>query len=76
MKNLVRKMDGMLIGAQLGARNLIQEVVRKEDGDTNFVSIGIVLVIVALIGGAFVTFGKNFNTSLSGKFSDILNLFN
>lgn len=75
MRELVRKMDGMLIGAQLKARSLIQEAVQKEDGDTNFVSIGIVLVIVALLGGAFVAFGNSFKTKVSDKFTEILNLF-
>lgn len=75
MNDLVRKMDGFLIWGKMKAANMWHEVVEKEDGDTNFVSIGIVLVVVLLLAGAFVGFGDDFKAKLDDVFQGLLNLF-
>ncbi|MGN0141219.1 MAG: hypothetical protein ACI4AD_03265 [Roseburia sp.] len=75
MRNLVRKLDGVLIGAQIRLKNAMRNVLESEQGDTNFVSIGIVLVVVLLLATAFVTFGKSFKAKLADVFAKLLNLF-
>lgn len=46
-------LDGKLIGLQLRARRFLSQLAEEERGDTNFVSIIIIIVIVIGIAGLF-----------------------
>ena len=46
-------LDGKLIGMQLRARRFLSQLMEEERGDTNFVSIILIMVIVIGIAGIF-----------------------
>lgn len=46
-------LDGKLIGMQLRVRRFLSQLAEEERGDTNFVSIIIIIVIVIGIAGLF-----------------------
>lgn len=58
MKDVWNKMDGLAIGLMLRGKRKFREIVEREDGDTNFISVAIILVIVLAIAGVFVKFKK------------------
>ena len=46
-------LDGKLIGMQLRARRFASQLLEEERGDTNFVAIIIIIVILIAIAGIF-----------------------
>ena len=46
-------LDGKLIGMQLRARRFLSQLAEEERGDTNFVAIIIIIVILIAIAGIF-----------------------
>ena len=46
-------LDGKLIGMQLRARRFVSQLLEEERGDTNFVAIIIIIVILIAIAGIF-----------------------
>lgn len=67
MSKLWRKADLLLLRGKMK----LEEFLREERGDTNFISIAIVLIIVLVIAGAFVTFGNKILT----KFNQVITEF-
>lgn len=57
-------LDGKLIGMQLRARRFLSQLAEEERGDTNFVAI--IIIIVILIGVAAL-----FKTSLEGAIGKV-----
>lgn len=46
-------MDKKLLGLQMNAQNYLKQLLEEEDGDTNFVSIIVIIVIVLGIAAIF-----------------------
>ena len=68
MRKLARKLEGALIRAKLAAERFTTE----ERGDTNFISIAIILVIVLAIAIVFITFGQALLPKMQEKIQEIL----
>ena len=68
MKKLFIKLNSTLLAAKLAARNFVSD----ERGDTNFVSIAIILVVVIVIAIVFITLGDELVAALSEKIQDLL----
>lgn len=69
MKELMRKMDGLLIRAKLEANAVLSE----ERGDTNFISIAIILVIMIGVAVAFIGIKDQVMNVVTKKTSSFLN---
>ncbi len=68
MKKLINKLNSTLLAAKLAARNFVSD----ERGDTNFVSIAIILVVVIVIAIVFITLGDKLGAALSTKVQELL----
>ena len=68
MKKLINKFDLALLKAKNATKNFLTE----ERGDTNFVSIAIILIVVIVIAIIFITLGKKLGTGLQEKVNDLL----
>lgn len=60
MKKLRNKLNLAVLKGQMAMRNFLS----NERGDTNFISIAIILIIVIAIAVTFITFGND----IKGKF--------
>ena len=60
MRKLMNKLDAAILAAQLAARKFVSD----ERGDTNFISIAIILVVVLAIAVVFIELGDTITTSL------------
>lgn len=69
MKKLVKKMDGMIISSKAKARAFFLD----ENGDTNFISMLLIIAIVVVLAGLFVTLGKDVLDTVSEKVETFLN---
>ena len=64
MRNLKEKLNSLMIGLSVKAMNLKEKTTEKlseEDGDTNFLSIMIVLGIVLVVAVLFIAFKDHLN---------------
>lgn len=68
MKKLINKLNSKLLSAQLAVRNFVS----NERGDTNFVSIAIILVVVIVIAIVFISLGGKLGAALKTKVQDLL----
>ena len=68
MKKLFIKLNSTLLAAKLAARNFVSD----ERGDTNFVSIAIILIVVIVIAIVFITLGDELVAALSEEIQDLL----
>lgn len=50
------------------------EVIKDERGDTNFISIAIILVVVLLIAVVFITFGQSLLPKLQAAINNVFSL--
>lgn len=69
MKKIMDKLDSALINVQFRARNFIS----NQRGDTNFISIAIILIVVLVIAVVFINFAKLFAPELTKKTTEVLN---
>lgn len=69
MKKLINKF-GL---ASLKAKSETKRVLSEERGDTNFISIAIILVVVLALAVVFITFGKDLLPKLQGQVNNIIN---
>lgn len=67
MKKLANKIENSLIRAKMAVKNLIAE----ERGDTNFLSIAIILVVVLVLAAVFISFGNRLLPMMKQKIADI-----
>ncbi len=68
MKKMLKKLDAALSSAKIAARNFVT----SERGDTNFVSIAIILVVVIVIAVLFITLGQKLSGELGTKIQELL----
>ncbi len=75
MKKLISKAADKINLALLKTKLAANKFLTEERGDTNFISIAIVLVIVLAIATIFVTFGKDWPDKLQKEVDELLNAF-
>lgn len=68
MQKLKNKLYALDLKVRMGLYNLMN----NEDGDTNFISIAIVLVIVLAIAVLFIGFRDDITEAVSGAWSDMM----
>lgn len=68
MKNLVKKLNAKLLGAKMAAENFVAD----QRGDTNFISIAIILVVVIVIAVVFITLSQKLGGKLNDAVSSLL----
>ena len=69
MKGLVYKMNRI----QMKAVSAFTKFMRSERGDTNFISIIIIVAIVIALASIFWMFAKNGMSTISSKFTKFIN---
>lgn len=69
----MKKINEMLTKLQIKAYCALSNFKNSERGDTNFVSILIIIGIVVVLAGLFLTLGKDVMTSISQKVKDFIN---
>lgn len=52
------KLGEMLIALKVKTNSFVDRVTKDESGDTNFISIAIIIAIVVVLAGVFIAFGK------------------
>ncbi len=67
MKKIMNKIQLALLRTKLNAESIIND----QRGDTNFISIAIILVVVLAIAVVFIGFGKDIKTELEGKIAEL-----
>ena len=70
MKKLANKIEKSLIRAKVAMNNLLAE----ERGDTNFLSIAIILVVVLVLAVVFIGFGNRLLPKMREKIEDVFNV--
>ncbi len=72
-KKLNYKVNSALLSAELKTRKAVSDFVTNERGDTNFISIAIILIIVIAVAVIFIAFKEElmekFNTKTGDLFS-------
>lgn len=69
----MKKINEMLTKLQIKAYCALSDFKNSERGDTNFVSMLIIIGIVVVLAGLFLTLGKDVMTSISQKVKDFIN---
>lgn len=69
----MKKIQDMMTKMQIKAFCAVQNFKNSERGDTNFVSMLIIIGIVVVLAGLFLTLGKDVMTSISQKVKDFIN---
>lgn len=68
MKKLLEKISMAFIRAKLAK----DEIISEERGDTNFISIAIILIVVIVIAILFITFGQDLAAKLGSKIKELM----
>ncbi len=68
MKKLIEKLGASLQSAKLAVKKFFTE----ERGDTNFISIAIILVVVIVIAILFITLGQDLADTLTKKIDELM----
>lgn len=69
MKKLINKFKESMLRAQIAATNFLNE----ERGDTNFISIAIILIVIIAIAVVFIGFKDQILSKLNTAIQDLLN---
>lgn len=69
----MKKIQDMMTKMQIKAFCAVQNFKNSERGDTNFVSMLIIIGIVVVLAGLFLTLGKDVMISISQKVKDFIN---
>lgn len=69
----MRKINELLTKLQFKAFCAVQNFKESERGDTNFVSMLLIIGIVVVLAGLFLTLGKDVMTKISTKVTDFIN---
>ena len=72
----MNKLDDMLLALHVKAECAWNNFMDSERGDTNFVSMLLIIGIVVVIAGLFLTFGKGVMTTISGKVTQFISKLN
>lgn len=79
MKNLKKKINGLAISLSLMAMDLKTKTTEKlseEDGDTNFLSIIIILAIVLVVAAVFIMFKDQIIGAVQSAWNSFAESFN
>ncbi len=68
----MEKLNRSLLGMYVRAAAAVKSFAEGERGDTNFISILIILAIVVVLAGLFLTLGTNVMSIVSTKITDFL----
>ncbi len=68
----MRFLDKMYIRASFAIKNAVNDFVTNEEGDTNFISMLLIIGIVVVLAGLFLTLGKNVMTKINGNVNDFI----
>ena len=71
MKKLINKLKTSALKVQLAVRDSVS----SEAGDTNFLSIAIILVVVLGLAVVFITFGKDLLPKLQEAINNLFGAF-
>ena len=69
----MKKIDSMLTNLYIKASCAWENFKESEQGDTNFVSMLIIIGIVVVLAGLFLTLGKGVMSAISRKVMDFIN---
>lgn len=69
----MNKLDDMLIALRVKAECAWNQFMSSERGDTNFVSMLLIIGIVVVIAGLFLVFGRNVMNQISQKVMEFIN---
>lgn len=72
----MNKLDDMLLALRVKAECAWNRFMDSERGDTNFVSMLLIIGIVVVIAGLFLTFGRGVMTTISGKVTQFISKLN
>jgi hypothetical protein len=72
MKNIIAKLKRK--SAEVQCKALL--MFRDDRGDTNFVSIAIVLTVVLVLAGLFITFGRDILEGVTAAIEEFMGIFN
>jgi hypothetical protein len=67
----MRKIKGMIDLAMLRFMMMLESFKEEERGDTNFLSIAIILVVVLALAIVFITFGQDLTDGLEDAIEDL-----
>ncbi|MGE9976324.1 hypothetical protein ACQRAS_10040 [Coprococcus catus] len=67
------KINEMLIKLQFRKNRAFEEFKKSERGDTNFVSMLLIIGIVVVLAGLFLTLGQGVMTAIEGKITTFIN---
>lgn len=68
----MRKIEAFIGKKYLDAMRTWTEFVNSERGDTNFVSMLLIIGIIVVLAGLFLTFGKGVMTSITTKVTQFI----
>lgn len=69
----MKKIKELLTKVQVKANCALANFVNSERGDTNFISMLIIIGIVVVLAGLFLTLGEGVASSISQKVTDFIN---
>lgn len=69
----MRKLNEYITKMQIKAICAISEFKNSERGDTNFISMLLIIGIVVVLAGLFLTLGKDVMETIKGKVMEFLN---
>ena len=70
---MMNKINEMLIMMQIKVMCAIEDFKNDERGDTNFISMMIIIGIVVVLAGLFLTLGRSVMTSITNKVTNFIN---
>jgi predicted exporter len=73
--HMFEQLDMFITMLYLKATGRMQEVLKSEDGDTNFISIMIILGIILLVVVVFISFKDQIMNVVGQRFSDFMKKF-
>lgn len=69
---MMKKIDAMILKLYLNVTNAVEEFKKSERGDTNFVSMLLIIGIVVVLAGLFLTLGKGVMSSITTKINEFI----
>ncbi len=63
----MKKLNNLMVMMYIALTSKISEFKEREDGDTNFVSMLLIIGIVVVLAGLFLTLGKGVVTTIGNK---------
>lgn len=64
------KIDRMCLMIMIGIQNAVYDFLHDEKGDTNFIAMAIIIGIVVIFAGLFLTLGKDLMATVTQKLKD------